>query len=657
VTDNDYGTAVSANGVRFSVRAPQATAVWLCLFDGDNETRLSMVRDEETCSLFVPGVTEGTRYGFRASGPYAPERGLWFDPDKLLMDPWATRIDSQWRYDSRLTLPPGQSIDTAPIVPKAMVEAPKPVDGAPVMFRHGGLIYELNLRSFSMLHPDVPDADRGTLAALRHPSVIAHFKRIGVGAVELMPVTAWIDERHLSPLGLTNAWGYNPVTLMALDPRFAPNGIADLAETTAGLRAHGIGVILDLVYNHTGESDRHGPTLSLRGLDNLSAYRHLPDQPGTLVNDTGCGNTIDCAHPAMREMILGALRHFVRNGGVDGFRFDLAPILGRDAKGFSAQAQTLQAIANDRVLADRVLIAEPWDVGPGGYQLGKFPEPFLEWNDRYRDTVRRFWRRDAGTLADLATVQSGSSDIFAGARTRSVNFIAAHDGFTLADIVSYEHKHNAANGEDNRDGHNENLSWNNGAEGKTTEPGIINARRNDIIALLTTLFLSRGSIMITAGDEFGRSQHGNNNAYCQDNPDFWLDWNNRDPEIEECVAQLAALRRRLPNLQKTSWFSGKAGDDGLNDIQWLTSAGLTMTPSDWNSNLADTLLVVIATGHAHSPQMAILINRAHEPRKFALPQKEGWLWDFEDNAVSGTGLEFPARSVCLLGQIKAQPTA
>ncbi len=312
------------------------------------------------------------------------------------------------------------------------------------MFRRGGLIYEINVRAFSMLHPDVPMEERGTLAALRHPAVIAHLQRLCVDAVELMPVTAWIDERHLPPLGLSNAWGYNPVTFMAMEPRLAPGGIADLALTVEALHRAGIGVVLDLVFNHTGESDRHGTTLSFRGLDNGAFYRHDAYDPGLLVNDTGCGNTIACDHPRVRSMILDTLRHFVRHCGVDGFRFDLAPILGRATGGFDPQAETLRMIARDEWLADRVLIAEPWDIGPGGYALGRFGEPWLEWNDRCRDDIRRFWRGD-GRAGDLATRLAGSFDILAGDETRSVNFIACHDGFTLADLTAYRHKHNEAN--------------------------------------------------------------------------------------------------------------------------------------------------------------------------------------------------------------------
>ncbi len=359
------GANIENGGVRFRVDSASARAMWLCLFDGDKETRIAMDKSDDAYTAFVRGIGEGARYGYRADGPFDPDRGLWFDPAKLLMDPYATRIDRPWQHDPRLMLPREAAIDTAPLVPKAIVEAARPVERRPAKFRRGGLVYEINVRAFSMLHPDVPMEERGTLAALRHPTVIDHLRRLCVDAVELMPVTAWIDERHLPPLGLANAWGYNPVTFMAMDPRLAPGGIVDLALTVKALHAAGIGVILDLVFNHTGESDRHGATLSFRGIDNGVFYRHDRDNPGLLVNDTGCGNTVDCDHPRVRMLILDTLRHFVRHAGVDGFRFDLAPIMGRTAEGFDPGAETLRMIARDEWLADRVLIAEPWDTGSG----------------------------------------------------------------------------------------------------------------------------------------------------------------------------------------------------------------------------------------------------------------------------------------------------
>jgi len=578
------GTEILADGIRFVVRSRDATALTLCIFDGEGEVRVPMTRaDDDLHVVEMPGLLPGTRYGYRADGPWAPEQGLWFDPDKLLVDPYAVELDRRFAHDARLAAPRGAGFDTAPLVPRAIVPPPRdPVPPAPPIFRPGGLVYELNVRGFTMQHPEVPEAQRGTIAALRHPAIIAHLRKIGVSAVELMPIVAWIDERHLPPLGLSNAWGYNPVALMAIDPGLAPGGVAELRETVAALRAEGIGVILDLVFNHSGESDVFGPTLSMRGLDNRRYYAHLPDDPGALINDTGCGNTLACDRPEVRALILDSLRHFVAAAGVDGFRFDLAPVLARTPQGFDRAAPIFAEIAADPLLHDRVMIAEPWDIGPGGYQLGGFPPPWLEWNDRYRDDVRRFWRGDSHMLGALATRLAGSSDLYgAEGVSRSVNFLAAHDGFTLADLVSFAGKHNEANGEDNRDGHSENLSWNGGVEGATDDGAVLAGRSRDLRALLGTLFASRGTIMLTAGDEFGRSQRGNNNAYAQDNPIGWVDWSTRDVALEDYVAALAVFRAGHPMLADPRLLD--TPPEEIIAVEWLRPDGAPMTVADWEA--------------------------------------------------------------------------
>ncbi len=559
------GASACRGGTRFAVRARDAAAVWLCLFNGADERRVAMAREGDWFVVEVSGVGPGQRYGYRAAGDWTPDAGRWFDPAKLLVDPHAVELDRRFAYDPVLSV---RGADTAAIVPRAIVpqaaadvvlDAPRIDPARP--------IYELNVRGFTMLHPDVPEAQRGTIAALAHPSVIAHLTTIGVGAVELMPIVAWIDERHLPPLGLRNAWGYNPVVPMAIDPGLAPGGVAELRDTIAALHAAGIGVILDLVFNHSGESDRDGPILSLRGLDNRS-YAHAPD--GGLINDTGTGNTLDAGDAGVRDLILASLRHFAALG-VDGFRFDLAPVIAR-SPGFDRHAPIFAAIAADPILADRVMIAEPWDIGPGGYQLGNFPSDWLEWNDRYRDDVRRFWRGD-GSVGALATRLMGSGDIF-GSRSRSVNFLAAHDGFTLADLVSHVERHNHANGEDNRDGHGDNLSWNHGVEGESDDPAVLAARDADLRALLAMLFATRGFIQLTAGDEFGRSQCGNNNAYAQDNAIGWVDWAARDIALEGHVADLAHWRRERPAV-----FDPAVPDHAT----WLTLDGRPMTPEHWEA--------------------------------------------------------------------------
>ncbi|MCO5159946.1 MAG: glycogen debranching protein GlgX [Mesorhizobium sp.] len=623
------GARPDRTGTHFAVWSGAAERLWLCLFDADGSReadRVELARDGEgVFSAKVQGIAPGQRYGFRADGTYDPPRGLWFDPSKLLMDPYAVAVDWPYRYNALLAAPRWQQTDTAPMMPKAVVtDLPAPLAPLPPLFRPGGLIYEINVRAFTMLHPDVPDKLRGTIAALAHPAVVDHLTKLGVSAVELMPITAWIDERHLPPLGLRNAWGYNPVSFMALDPRLAPGGIAELRDTVAALRAAGIGTILDLVFNHTGESDILGPTLSLRGLDARAYYRHAPD--GSLVNDTGCGHTLACDHPRVRDLILASLRHFVLQAGVDGFRFDLAPVLGRTADNFDPKSETLRAIETDPVLADRVLIAEPWDIGPGGYQLGRFSGRWLEWNDRCRDDVRRCWRGDRGMVGALATRLAGSSDVFGRAgigATRSVNFIAAHDGMTLADLTAYEHKHNEANGEDNRDGHDENFSWNHGVEGHSDDPAIANRRLGDMRAMLATLFLSRGTILLTAGDEFGRTQAGNNNAYAQDNEITWLDWQSRDRDLEGFVAALSALRR-LAGLDGQAFYAPPGEGDAAATVEWLWTDWTPMTEARWHDPENRRLGMLVTQPGV--PRMAALFNADRRSVAFAPRSRAGYAW-------------------------------
>ncbi|MEO3386065.1 glycogen debranching protein GlgX [Mesorhizobium sp. CAU 1741] len=583
------GAYLTEGGASFSVWSGAADRVWLCLFDenADETKRLEMGSAQDGWhTLFVPGLSPGARYGFRADGPYDPDNGLWFDPDKLLVDPYALELNRAYRYDPALAAPRGTGPDTARLMPKAIVRDLPVVPLEKPRFSPGGLIYELNVRGFTMLHPEVPDELRGTIAALAHPAIIEHLRKLHVDAVELMPITAWMDERHLPPLGLSNAWGYNPVTFMALDPRLAPGGWREMRETVAALHEAGIGVILDLVFNHTAESDRLGPTLSLRGLGARAYFRHCSD--GELVNDTGTGNTVACDHPATRRLVLDSLRAFVRHAGIDGFRFDLAPILGRNDAGFDPGAPLLQEMLDDPEIGSRILIAEPWDIGPGGYQLGNFAAAFLEWNDQYRDDVRRFVKGEGGGVARLATRLAGSADVFTGAATRSVNFIAAHDGMTLADLTAYEHKHNEANGEDNRDGHNDNISWNHGVEGPSDAPDVVASRLQDIKTLLTLLFASRGAIMLTAGDEFGRTQGGNNNAYAQDNAITWLDWTGRDQELEAHAFALGALRAGSPQLRDATLLTDQ-------DVQWLREDGQPMTVADWEDDQRRTLTMALGS--------------------------------------------------------------
>lgn len=639
------GATPTGDGVEFAVFSRNGEAVHLCLFDeaGERETaRLALpCRSGDIHHGVLPGAKAGLRYALRADGPWQPERGHRFDASKLLIDPYATRIDRPFRWDPLLAR---RGADTADLVPRGIVsEAPLPLsrgrEAAPAF------IYELAVKSFSMLHPAVPERLRGTLSALTQPAVLAHLERLGVSHVELMPVAAWMDERHLPPLGLANAWGYNPVNFFALDPRLAPGGEAELRQLCATYREAGIGIIVDVVLNHSAESDEHGATICLRGLDNAVYYRHALDDPGRLINDTGCGHTIALDRAPVVRMATDALRH-LRGLGVAGFRFDLGTVMGRSDSGFSADAPLFAAILQDPDLSQALLIAEPWDIGPGGYQLGGFPAPFAEWNGRYRDDVRRFWRGDAGATGALATRLSGSADLYAGRHRgplASINFIAAHDGFTAADLVAYAHKHNEANGEGNRDGDNDSHSWNNGVEGHSREPLVRDARDRDIRALLATLFLSRGVPMLQAGDEFGRTQFGNNNAYCQDNAGFWLDWENADLGLAAFVAGLAALRKSQPLLRGERFLTGQPTQEAERpDATWLRADGAPMGDSDWQQ--LDTVMLLLADDTA---ALLLAINRRQEPSPLALPEAlPGKTWRRLFGSAAGvTDDALPARSV------------
>ncbi len=582
------GMTLVDGGVTIAVWSANAGRIWLCLFDaaGAREIeRVPLVRNGDIHSAFVPNIRPDARYGLRADGPFDPARGHRFDPSKLLVDPYATALDRPFVYRPELAAPRDAGIDTAHLVPKAIVTPswlpmePLPPVAAP------GFVYELAVKAFTRQHPDVPEKLRGTIAALALPEIVDHLAGLGVETLELMPIVAWIDERHLPPLGLANAWGYNPVAFMAPDPRLAPGGLAGIAATVAALHKAGIRVVLDAVFNHTGESDAIGPTLSLRGLDNATYFRHA--EGGRLVNDTGTGNTIACDRAPVVALITDSMRHWIDAAGIDGFRLDLASILGRaGAGGFDPHAPLLRAIEADPLLKDRIMIAEPWDIGPGGYQMGNFPARWSEWNDRFRDDVRRFWRGDRDTLGTLATRIAGSGDIFAKPGrnpSAGVNFLAAHDGFTLADVVAFADKHNAANGEDNRDGTSENYSWNNGVEGPSPDRKIEAARRRDIAALLATLFVSRGTPMLTAGDELRRTQAGNDNAYAQDNAVTWVDWTAADLGLATFVSRLTGIRKAHPSLSADRFLTGGPIDGtGIADVTWLHPAGRLMQDADWS---------------------------------------------------------------------------
>ena len=652
------GATITAEGVNFAVYSETASALYVSLYDEQDREALRFELDGHDDNIhhgLIAGIGAGARYGLRADGPYDPAQGYHFDPQKLLVDPYAKRLDRVYVRSPRLRLPREDAVDTAPLIPKAIV-----VGGGnkPALARRKtpGLIYELNVRGFTMRHPSVQGPLRGTLAGLTTQRVIDHLLYLGVDTVELMPIAAFIDDGHLPSLGLTNAWGYNPVSYFALDPRLAPRGPQELRNLTDLYRKNGISVILDVVYNHTGEGDALGPVLSLKGLDARSYYRHVEvDGQQHLVNDAGTGNTLRCDHPATQRLVIESLRYWVQEGGVSGFRFDLAPILGREP-GFNPNAVMLQRIKADPILSKSLLIAEPWDPGPGGYQLGQFGKEFREWNDTYRDEVRSFWRGDSGKIGALAGKVAGSAEIFnfAGRKpSAGVNFLAVHDGFTLTDLVSYNQKHNEANGEDNRDGHNNNSSWNCGIEGPTDDPIINAARQRDVRALLATLFLSRGVPLLQQGDEFGRSQQGNNNAYAQDNEITWLDWDKADGALVDYVAALNRFRKDHAALTHDHFLSGQT-QKGVRDVAWLHPDGREMNEGDWTNASASVVGMRLRTT---TEDLLVWFNRRIEPVLARLP--EGY-WTLgllsDDKAVlplADRAATLPPRSVVALvkGQI------
>lgn len=599
------GASVRDSGVNFAVFSEHARAIELCLFDasGEQETQRLALHGpyHGVFHGFLPGATAGCVYGLRAHGPYAPQRGHRFNPNKLLLDPYAREIlgrfawvsehhgyspnhgDGLASYDQR---------DNAALALKARVAAPLPplaplkpcLDSAEV------LLYEVHVKGFSKTLPEVPADMRGTYAGLAHPASVAHFKKLGVTTLSLLPVHYGLSEAALVARGASNYWGYNTLGFCCPDPRWSmqpddPSAVnAEFHAMVQSLHAAGLEVVLDVVFNHTAEGNECGPTLSFRGLDNASYYRLLPDDASRYENLTGCGNTLHVAHPRVTQFVLDALRYWVECMGVDGFRFDLAPVLGRDAQGFATQAVFFTALLQDPVLSTVRLIAEPWDGGPNGYQLGGFPGAFLEWNDKFRDAVRGYWLQRGVPRGELARRFMGSSDWFERRQRRptaSVNFISVHDGFTLRDVVSYSRKHNLANGENNADGRSDELCANGGVEGPSDDPALLAWRDRVRRAMLATLLLAQGTPMLCAGDEIGKTQNGNNNAYCQDNALSWLDWAHAEPQLSHFVAQTVALRRRFPILRHSDWFAQRCADAHAPSVRWFQLQGQELDASAW----------------------------------------------------------------------------
>ncbi|MFG2754601.1 glycogen debranching protein GlgX [Streptomyces xanthophaeus] len=690
-------------GTNFALWAQGAESVEVCLFDADGaETRCTLTElTHEIWHGFVPGVRPGQRYGFRVHGRWDPWTGARFNPAKLLLDPYARAVDGEF------TLPPEvyghvrdwpqqyiadtvrDDRDSAPHVPKGVVvhdDDDWADDVRPKTPWADSVIYELHVRGFTMRHPGIPPELRGTYAGLAHPAAVEHLVKLGVTAVELLPVHQFAHEDHLLRRGLRNYWGYNSVGYFAPHAAYSASGTAgqqvgEFKRMVRALHAAGIEVILDVVYNHTAESGELGPTLSLRGIDNRGYYRLQSDQR-RYADYTGCGNTLHAGRPHVLRLITDSLRYWVTEMGVDGFRFDLAAALARSMHDVDMLSPFLAVIAQDPVLRRVKLIAEPWDVGSGGYQVGAFPPLWTEWNDRYRDAVRDFWRGALPDVRDLGYRLSGSSDLYAWGGRRpyaSVNFVTAHDGFTLRDLVSYERKHNEANGEAGRDGTNDNRSWNCGVEGEPpegTDPRVAALRRRQLRNLLTTLLLSTGVPMLVAGDEFGRTQGGNNNAYCQDNETGWVDWSLlEDPawaELFALTARLVKLRHEHPVLRRRAFFSGRAqGADGLRDLAWFTPAGAEMTERDWYAPTAALGLYLSGRDipgrdergrQVTDDSFLALLHAGDRPAEWVLPGAP-WAARYElvldtsreDQAAApgsvhrgGEGLTVPARSVLLL---------
>ena len=607
------GSQLRDEGAFFAVRASRASAVELCLLDArGGERRIPLAADETGCfSAHVEGVRPGQRYRLRAHGEYAPERGLHCDPRVPLLDPYARAIDGAW------CVVVDEQFDWNG-------------DAAPAVALADTVIYEAHVRGLTRLHPAVPPSLRGTYAGMAHPAVIGELQRLGVTAVELLPVQQFASEPALVARGLANYWGYNTIGFFAPHAAYAASGaqgaqVREFKELVRALHAAGLEVICDVVYNHSAEGGPDDPTLAFRGLDNLAYYLTDPADPGRYDDVTGCGNTLDAAKLDVTALVLDSLRYWVEEMHVDGFRFDLAVALGRGEHGFDPASPLLAAIAEDRVLAGVKLIAEPWDLGPGGYRLGGFPAPFSEWNGRYRDSLRDAWR-GAEPTSELARALAGSSETFSpsGRGTLAgINLVASHDGFTLRDLVSYDEKHNEANGEGNRDGDDASRSWNSGVEGETADPDVLLLRRRRTRAMLATLFLSQGVPMLVAGDERGRTQRGNNNAYCQDSALSWLDWSASDDDLVAFVRELTGLRARHPVLRRTMFLEGDRGDGLPVDVRWFAADGTAMDAGYWQAPEEPTLGMVLDGRCAEAPDetLVIVFHAGPDPAEVRLPDE------------------------------------
>ncbi|GAA3510812.1 glycogen debranching protein GlgX [Actinocatenispora rupis] len=668
----ELGATTDDGGVRFAVYSAAATGVDVCLFDPDGTER-RVPLPERTDNVWhgrVDGIGPGQRYGLRARGPWDPGRGHLFDPSKLLLDPYGRAVAGT--LTDAPALRAGTGTDSAPYVPRSVVVGPlDPATRPPLRPWTDTVLYEMHVRGFTATMPDVPPELRGTYAGLGHPAAVAYLAGLGVTAVELLPVQHSVTEPSVAARGLTNYWGYNTLGYFAPDTRFAASGCpadpssganpaTEFREMVDALHAAGIEVVLDVVYNHTAEGPPDGPTLSFRGLDNRTYYRLDPADGSRYRDYTGCGNTLDLRQPPVLRLVLDSLRYWVTTMGVDGFRFDLASALTRSADSVDRYSAFLGAVGQDPVLRGVRLIAEPWDLGMDGYRVGGFPPPWAEWNGRYRDAVRDFWRGSLGHLAEVGTRLAGSEDLY-GLSGRgpyaSVNFVTAHDGFTLRDLVSYERKHNEANGEHGADGTDDNRSANFGVEGDTDDPAVRAARDRQVRNLLTTLLLSAGTPMLLAGDELGNTQHGNNNAYCQDNPTSWLDWSTADTGLAAFVRDLLALRAREPVFRRRGFFTG-ATVDGRRDLVWYRPDGGEVTDADWHRPGDHTLGAYLDGARADTGtggSYLLYLHGGGDDVDVVLPTAAPAYETVLDTAgaapgtrPAGTRVRLPARSVLLL---------
>jgi isoamylase len=692
------GATWDGKGTNFALFSEHATKVEVCLFDDTGERELDRIEMPEYTDQiwhgYLPLIRPGTIYGYRVHGPYEPEQGHRFNPNKLLLDPYACAHLGElvWNpaifgyvMESKDDLTFDQR-DSAPFVPKCIVVDPdfdwRGQPGGHAVRWDDTIIYELHVRGYTRLHPGVPEPVRGTYAGLATREVINYIKSLGVTSVELLPVHTFVTESYLLEKKLTNYWGYNSIGFFAPEPRYAADkkeSLKEFKEMVTCFHEAGLEVILDVVYNHTAEGNEFGPTLSFKGIDNASYYRLLPDQKRHYINDTGTGNTVNITHRRVLQMVTDSLRYWVQQTHVDGFRFDLGTILAREPNGFDNQSGFLKTCSQDPVLSTVKLIAEPWDVGPGGYQVGAFPPGWSEWNDKFRDTVRDFWRGEA-TASSLTNRLCASAEIFNYQGRRpwaSINFVTAHDGFTLNDLVSYNEKHNQANGEDNKDGTSDNRSWNCGAEGPTDDPGINQLRQRQMYNLLATLLLSQGTPMLLAGDEMARTQQGNNNAYCQDNEISWVNWSlkEKNKSLIQFVRQLTGMRHKYPVLRRSRFLTGEYIEElGVKDVTWINATGAEMDDVHWGDSGMRCFGMLLdgraqTTGVRQRGQNAtllVIINEHQDMVEFKLPECAGgcrWALQIDTNSApetdeklfsTGEVYQVTARSLLLLQLVPEQ---